>query len=117
MNRQELVRAILWQLIVLLVACVVASFFGLVAVLSCALGGLCVAIPNTVIALNLIFFMLSKRAVPALWLLMAEILKLVVTCLLLVVVAKSFPGLNWLALISGIGVTALSSLALIFNQH
>lgn len=117
MNRQELMRAILLQLVVLLTACVVAGFFGLVAALSCALGGLCVAIPNTVIALNLIFFMLSKKTVPAMWLLLAEFLKLIVTCLLLVVVAKSFPGLNWLALISGIGVTALSSLALIFNQH
>lgn len=117
MNCQELIRAIKWQLCLVVMAGLVAGVFGGVAAFSCLLGGLCVALPNVAIILRLIFSLKIKRAMSPFGLLLCEFGKLGGSCALLVCVAKYFPELNWLALIFGISAATLSSLALMFNKH
>ena len=117
MNCQELIRVIKWQLGLLMIASLVAGVFGGVALLSCFLGGLCVALPNVALTLRLIFSLKIKRVLSPMGLILCEFGKLGGSCVLLVCVAKYFPELNWLALIFGISAATLSSLALMFNKH
>lgn len=118
MNRQILVRAILWQVVISIFAALAAyAMFGFAAGLSCALGALCVTIPNALFALYLIGRLQRKEQQGAVWVLLGEIFKLAGACILFAVVARGYPELNWPGMIVGISVACLSSFALLAHNN
>lgn len=112
MNREELFHVAICQWLLVLATVVSSAFFGLSAALSAAMGGMCVAIPNSLVVLNLLVSDVTKRPVAPVMLLVMEFLKILATCLLLVLTAVLFSGLVWPALIFGIIAAALSMLLL-----
>jgi len=118
MNREILIRAILWQYALVGAGIVVTLLgFGANAAISCACGGLCVAVPNSMLALRLIVRQVAKVPGNPVGLLVGEFVKLGATCALFFVTAKYYPGLNWPAMIFGIIVAALSGLSLLWEKH
>ena len=64
MNREELVRVVLWQFAAIVVTALVSWIgFGSGAGLSAMFGGLCVAVPNAMFALYLLRSLGSKKPV------------------------------------------------------
>lgn len=118
MNREDLIRIVAWQYaLVCVVAAVSWVFWGTVAGLSALGGGMCVAVPNSILALNLIIGQMMKRPMKPIGVIIGEFLKMIVICILFVVVAKFFSGLNWPAMLAGIIAAVFSQFVLIFNKH
>lgn len=65
MNRTELIRIIVCQFALVSAVALFAAFFGLNAGLSAAVGGLCVAVPNTLVVVNLLVWQRLEKAVAA----------------------------------------------------
>lgn len=112
MNRTELIRIIVCQFALVSAVALFAAFFGLNAGLSAAVGGLCVAVPNTLVVVNLLVCNALKKPLPPMVILVAEFLKILVTCALFVLAAKLCAGLNWPAMLSGI-IAAAGSMFLL----
>lgn len=118
MNRQLLIRVILWQIVLVVLGAIGAGvFFGMNAALSCAAGGLCVFVPNAFFALYLIALQSGGASANPSVLLIFEFIKLAIVCLLFFLVAKFYPALNWPAMLFGIVVGALSNLALLIGKQ
>ena len=117
MNREELIHVAVCQWLLVLAAVVSSTFFGLNAALSAAAGGVCVAIPNSLVVMNLLVSDAMKRPVAPMLLLVMEFLKILATCMLLGLTAVWFSGLVWPAMIFGIIAAAVSVFLLpIFNH-
>jgi len=117
-NRQILIRVILWQVVLVFLGSIGAGvIFGINAALSCAAGGLCVFVPNAFFALYLIALQATGTGANPSILLVFEFLKLAIVCLLFFLVAKFYPALNWPAMLFGIVVGALSNLALLIGKQ
>ncbi len=113
-----LIRAILCQYILIFVGTIGTGVFcGMNGAFSCALGGLCVAIPNTFLAGYLLMQQAKNGAQQPVALLIFEFLKLATTCLLFLLVAKLYSGLAWPAMLIGIAVGALSNFAMLFGKQ
>lgn len=118
MNREDLIRIVAWQYaLVCVVVAVSWIFLGTVAGLSALGGGMCVAVPNSIFALNLIIGQMMKRPMRPIGVIVGEFLKMIVICALFVAMAKIFPGLNWPAMLAGIIAAVFGQFALIFNKH
>lgn len=117
MNREELIHGAVCQLVMVLVAFVLSLFFGLNAALSAAAGGLCVAIPNLLVVMNLLISDLTKRPIKPLLLVAVEFLKILATCMLLGLTAVLYSGLVWPALIFGVISAAFSVFLLLIFNH
>lgn len=117
MNREELFHVMICQWLLVFATVVLSAFFSLNAAFSAAAGGMCVAIPNSLVALNLLVSDVTKRPVAPGMVLALEFLKILVTCLLLFLTAVLFSGLVWPAMILGIIVAALSVLLLPMFNH
>lgn len=118
MNQEQLRRIVVWQYILVLVATVGGLFFGgVVSALSALAGGLCVAVPNSVLALFMLRKLNQRVQMQPLTVIVGELLKLLVTCALFVLVAKFYSNLNWAAMIAGIILAACSQFVLIFIKH
>ena len=102
MNRQILIRVILWQ--------VVLVFLG-------SIGAGVIFVPNAFFALYLIALQATGTGANPSILLVFEFLKLAIVCLLFFLVAKFYPALNWPAMLFGIVVGALSNLALLIGKQ
>ena len=63
MNREELIHVAVCQWLLVLAAVVSSAFFGWNAALSAAAGGVCVAIPNSLVVMNLLVSDAMKRPV------------------------------------------------------
>ena len=112
MNREELVRVVLWQFAAIVVTALVSWIgFGSGAGLSAMFGGLCVAVPNAMFALYLLRSLGSKKPVAPALILLGELLKIFVICVLFALTAKFFTDLNWPAMLAGIiaGVFGLAT--------
>lgn len=113
MSKCELLRFALLSHIAVVVIAAVWLLGGMAVGISCLLGGLCVTVPASVLAATLLLTQLAGRPSP--WFVLAgEFLKIIVTCILFVVVAKLYPDLNWPAMICGIVVGAGSNFLLLF---
>ena len=81
MNREELVRVVLWQFAAIVVTALGSWIgFGSGAGLSAMFGGLCVAVPNAMFALYLLRSLGSKKPVAPALILLGELLKIFVIC-------------------------------------
>lgn len=93
-------RAILWQLLVTgVVALAAALVGGAMAGMSALLGGLACVVPNALLAWRLTVEMRRPGGATVQGFFVGEFVKIAVTVLILFVVARTVPGLNWLALI------------------
>ncbi len=118
MNREELIRIVAWQYVFVCVVAAVAWLgWGMVAGLSALGGGMCVAVPNSIFALNLILTQMARKPVRPTGVIVGEFLKMIVICALFVLMAKFFPGLNWPAMLAGIVAAVFGQFALVFSKH
>lgn len=118
MNQEELKRIVVWQFALVLIASFVAGLLaGKTAGLSALAGGLCVAVPNSLLALNLIVGLQMRKPMRPALVIVGEFLKILVTCVLFVLVAKFFADLNWPAMLAGIVSAICGQFALIFIKH
>ena len=79
MNREELVRVVLWQFAAIVVTALGSWIgFGSGAGLSAMFGGLCVAVPNAMFALCLLRSIGSKKPIAPALILLGELLKIFV---------------------------------------
>lgn len=118
MNQEELRRIVVWQYaLVFLSALAAVLIAGKTAGVSALAGGLCVAVPNSLLALNLIIGLMLRRPIRPVVVIVGEFLKILVTCILFVLVAKFFSDLNWPAMIAGIVSAVCGQFALIFIKH
>ena len=118
MNREELIRIVVWQYaFVCVVAAVAWLGWSLAAGLSALAGGLCVAVPNSIFALNLIISQMTRKPMRPSGVIVGEFLKMIVICCLFAAVAKFFSGLNWPAMLAGIIAAVFGQFGLIFNKH
>ena len=118
MNREELIRSVVWQFVFVFVAAAVVWLgWGVNAGLSAMAGGLCVAVPNSIFALNLIISQMTRKPMRPSGVIVGEFLKMIVICCLFAAVAKFFSGLNWPAMLAGIIVAVFGQFGLIFNKH
>lgn len=118
MNQEQLRSIVVWQYAIILVVGIVAFFIaGNEATLSALAGGLCVAIPNSLIAFRLIVAMNRREQLRPMTVVVGELLKILVTCLLFVLVAKFYADLNWPFMIAGIIAAVMGQLVQIFIKH
>ena len=118
MNREELIRIVTWQYALVGIAAILFGILGgMHGCLSTLSGGLCVAVPNSLFALKLLMAQLSRRQLNPMSVLIGEFLKMIVTCMLFVLVAKLYVDLNWPAMIFGIVVAVCSHFVLLFVKH
>lgn len=117
MNQKILVRVAALQFVFVVIAAFVAWLIsGSEAAVSAACGGLCVAIPNSLVVFTLVVGQSSGRS-GAMTVLVCEFLKMACTCMLFVLVAKLYPELVWPAMIFGVIAAVCSQFALIFVKH
>ncbi len=118
MNREELIRIVVWQYAVVGVVCaIVWLFWGTNAGLSALAGGMCVAVPNSVFALNLLIGLIVRRPVKPAGVIIGEFLKIFAVLTLFALTVKLFQELNWPAMLVGIIAGAFGQFALIFVKH
>ena len=132
MNREELVRVVLWQFAAIVVTALGSWIgFGSGAGLSAMFGGLCVAVPNAMFALYLLrslgpnamfaLYLLrslgSKKPVAPALILLGELLKIFVICVLFALTAKFFTDLVWPAMLAGIIAGVFGQMISIFIKH
>ena len=114
MNREILFRAVLsqWLVVVVLSLALLATTSGASA-MSAFLGGACVAVPYTLLAMT----MAVGRGLPAWFVLVGEVLKVLSTFALLVLVARLCVGLSWPALLAGVIAAVVGSFALLLFKN
>lgn len=118
MNREELVRVVLWQFAAIVVTALVSWIgFGSGTGSSAMFGGLCVAVPNAMFALYLLRSLGSKKPVAPALILLGELLKIFVICVLFALTAKFFTDLNWPAMLAGIIAGVFGQMISIFIKH
>ena len=106
--------AVLLQVLVTCVVAVLAAIWGgLDAALSAALGGMACVVPNALFAARLQIAARRPGGATAQGFFVGEFVKVATTVALLVLIAHSYRGLNWLALIIGV-IVALKSYFLMF---
>lgn len=113
MNRRELLRVALFSHVPVIGFAILWLWKSAAASISCVLGGLCITVPGSVLALTLLLTQLAGRPNP--WVVfVGEFLKIIVACILFAVVAKLYADLFWPAMICGIIVGAGSNFILLF---
>lgn len=118
MNREELVRVVLWQFAAIVVTALGSWIgFGSGAGLSAMFGGLCVAVPNAMFALCLLRSIGSKKPIAPALILLGELLKIFVICVLFALTAKFFTDLVWPAMLAGIIAGVFGQMISIFIKH
>ncbi len=118
MNREQLIRVVLWQLATVIVTALAAGIgFGSAAGWSALAGGMCVAVPNTVFALYLIRSLGREKPLPPIMVPLGELLKIFVICVLFALTAKFYADLNWPAMLAGIIAGVFGQLISIFIKH
>lgn len=118
MNQEELRRIVVCQYALVFIVSIGAFLIaGKVSGLSALAGGLCVAVPNSVLALNLMISLMQRKPMRPMVVIVGEFLKMIVTCILFVLVAKFFAELNWPAMLAGIISAVCGQFALIFIKH
>jgi ATP synthase protein I len=112
-----MLRLVSLQMLATLVTGVIAGLLGgWAAMLSAVFGGLCCVVPNGIMALRL--FASSQKvggANPATFFIW-EFVKIGLTLALLVVTARLYHDLNWLALLCGF-IVALKSYIILLFRH
>ena len=112
-----MLQIILLQCAATLLAGLIAGILGgFPAFLSAGLGGLCCVLPNTLFALRL--FAATKKpggANPTTFF-VGELIKIILTVVLLGTTAWLYHDLNWLALIAGF-IVALKSYIILLFRH
>ncbi len=112
-----MLQLILVQLSATVVASAIAGwFFGLPALFSCLLGGLCCVIPNGLFALRLFATAQKVGAASPFSFFIGEFVKIISTIALLGAVAWLYRDLNWPALLAGF-VVALKSYVILLFRH
>ena len=111
-----MLRLVSLQLIVTIVAGVLAALLGgRAAMFSAVLGGLCCVVPNAIMALRLFASTKAGGANPFsffIW----EFIKIGLTLALLAATAWLYRDLNWLALLAGFIVALKSYIFLLFRH-
>ena len=107
MNREELVRVVLWQFAAIVVTALGSWIgFGSGAGLSAMFGGLC-----------LLRSIGSKKPIAPALILLGELLKIFVICVLFALTAKFFTDLVWPAMLAGIIAGVFGQMISIFIKH
>ncbi len=110
-------RAVLLQSVAMLIVAIVAGLLaGKTAAASAALGGLAIVLPNGLFALRL--FVEGRKpggAAPAVFLI-GEFIKVAATLALLVLAAKLYRDMHWLALIAGLVVALKANLLALLSK-
>lgn len=118
MNQTELIRVVVCQYaFVLLASCGGALISGMNAALSALVGGLCIALPNSFLAMTLVCLMSLKTAYSAYVVLVGEFTKMVVSVVLLFLVAKFYGDVLWPAVLLGIIAAIASNFATVIFKH
>lgn len=109
---------ILWQLLaVLMVAVIVACASSVSAGVSTLLGGMSVAIPNTLFALQLYIHTKIMRRVSPVLFFVGECLKIGMTIVLLSVAIRFYPHLYWPTFLVGLVVALKSYLIVLLKKN
>lgn len=118
MNREELIRVVFWQFATVVVVAL-AAWIGFYsnAGLSAMAGGFAVAVPNAMFALVLLRSLGKKKPTAPALILLGELLKIFVICVLFALTAKFFTELNWPAMLVGIIAGVLGQMVSIFIKH
>lgn len=112
-----MLRVVLLQLAVTIVAGIVAGALGgMPALWSALLGGLCCVVPNGLFALRLFAGAQRTGGANPMSFFIGEFIKIALTVALLGAIAWLYRDLNWLALIAGF-VVALKSYILLLFRH
>lgn len=118
MNREVLIRVVIWQFATVIVTALAAWIgFDAAAGLSAMAGGLCVVVPNALFALCLLRSFSKKKPMSAVMLPLGELLKIFVICVLFALTAKFYTELNWPAMIAGIFAGVFGQLIPFFIKH
>jgi ATP synthase protein I len=112
-----MLRLVLIQLAVTLVAAAVAGLIGgMHAFFSALLGGLCCVIPNGLFAARLLINARNPEAINPMTFFFGEFTKIVVTVALLAAIVWLYHDLNWLALIAAF-IIAMKSYLILLIRH
>ncbi len=115
--KRPMLRLVLTQLAVTLVAAVVAGLIaGWHAFLSALLGGLCCVVPNGLFALRLYAGAQRPETLSPLTFFFGEFTKILLTVGLLAAVVWWYRDLNWLALLAAF-IVALKSYIILLFRH
>src|SRR5687768_14444867 len=110
-----MLRVVLLQLAVTIVASLVAGALGgMPALWSALLGGLCCVVPNGLFALRLFASAQTAGVANPMTFIVGEFIKIALTVALLGAIAWLYRDLNWLALIAGFVVALKSYILLLF---
>ena len=112
-----MLRLVLIQLAVTLIAATVAGLIGGIhALLSALLGGLCCVVPNGLFALRLLVSARNPGVLNPMTFFFGEFTKIIMTIALLAAVVWLYRDLNWLALIAAF-IIALKSYLILLIRH
>jgi ATP synthase protein I len=112
-----MLRLVLLQLLITVLAAVVAGLLGGVhALISALLGGLCCVVPNGLLVLRLYSDARRSAGINPMSLLIGEFIKIALTVALLGAVVWLYRDLNWLALIAAFIVVLKSYIILLFRH-
>jgi ATP synthase protein I len=112
-----MLRLVSLQMMATVVAGVIAGLLGgWSAMFSAVLGGLCCVVPNGVMAMRLFASAQQPGGANPATFFIWEFVKIALTLALLVLVARVYHDLNWLALLGGF-IVALKSYIILLFRH
>ncbi|WP_066569858.1 ATP synthase subunit I [Snodgrassella sp. CFCC 13594] len=95
-------KIIVWQMVLLVVAIAIAAWvWGVAAIGSVVLGGLCYLLP-TILAIVLLSILKKIPDLLPVALMATELGKIILVCLMMLVVYLAYPAANWLAFLLGL---------------
>jgi ATP synthase protein I len=112
-----MLRLVSLQLLATVVAGIIAGLLGgWAAMLSAVLGGMCCVVPNGIMAVRLFASSRKKGGTNPATFFIWEFVKIALTLALLLITARVYHGLNWLALLGGF-IVALKSYIILLFRH
>lgn len=110
-------RLLLWQMVMLVLAvCVSATVWGAPAIESAVWGGLSYFIP-TIIAIMALIKLKKNPALLPMALIIAEMAKIMLTCLMMFIVYLMHQADNWLAYLLGLILVSQTGLFTFFGKR
>ena len=112
-----MLRVVLLQVLMTVIACLVAGMLGGIhALISALLGGMCCVVPNGLFALRLFIGAQKPGDINPMTFFIGEFIKIALTIALLGMIVWLYRDLNWLALIAAF-IVALKSYIILLFRH